>query len=241
MANPTHTKNYIPFFHGILTTPAGALPRGAQWIVAFHDLQKNILPGIKTALEFESKAWAIEAASQSITNDAFQKSSGCIFCQAIGLPGESLTTNPVGNIVSNSFVRSYVADGRNQWPEMRMSFLDTNISFADSFLRAWVVSTGMHGMIARDRGGMDSYRTDLTCYKLGSKSVDMPPTILTKYQFYDICCVSVSEEENSYEPSTSYVKREAKFIFNHYSIDTVSDNDFLGDSTKVRTTPGFPF
>ncbi len=241
MANPTLTKEYIPFFHNVLTTPAGALPRGAQWIVAFHNLQANILPGIKTALEYESKTWAIEAASKAITNDLFQKNSGCIFCQAIGLPGESLTANPAGNVVSNSFVRSYVAEGRTQWPEMRMSFLDTNISFADSFLRAWVISTGMHGMLARDRGGNESYRTDVTCYKLGSKKASLPPTILAKFEFFDVCCISVNEEEYTYEPSTSYSKREAKFIFNHYLVDTVSDNDFLTNSTKVRNTSGFPY
>ena len=235
-------NGHIGFFHDILTTPAGSLPKGAQWLVYFEDLQTNILPGIKSALEMEFKTWQIERATQAITDDLFQKQQGCVFCQAIGLPGEDLTVNPAGNINTNSLMRSYVGEGRTQWPVMRMSFMDTHISFVDSFLRAWVIATGNHGLIARDRGGVDSYRTDVKCHKLGTISADKPPNILATYTFYDICCVSVNEEEYTYEAVTTFPKREAKFLYNHYSIDTVTDNaDFLNNSTKVTTKPRFPF
>jgi hypothetical protein len=239
--NPTATKEYIPFFHEVLTSPAGSLPKGAQWIVMFEDLQGTIMPGIKTALENENQKWGIERAAMAITNPLFQKNSGCIFCQAIAVPGETLTTNAAGNIVSGAFLRSYVNEGRNQPPEMRMSFLDTNVSFADNFLRSWAISTANFGMLARSRWSEENYRTNAYCYKLGSFAHDKPPTILMKVSFIDICCTSVSEEEYSYELATSYSKREAKFIYNHYSIDTESDNDdFLNNATQTKSAPKSP-
>ena len=240
--NPAAGPGHIGFFHNILTTTAASIPKGAQWLVYFTDLQKNILPGIKSALTMESKTWQIEKASQAITGNLFQKTQGCVFCQAIGLPGEDLTVNPAGNITTNSLMRSYVGEGRTQWPVMRMSFMDTNVSFVDSFLRAWVISTGQHGLIARDRGTAESYRTDMICYKIGTFTVANKPTIIAQYNFYDICCVSVNEEEYTYEAATSYSKREAKFLYNHYSVDTVTNNvDFLGAPTKIKVAPKFPF
>jgi hypothetical protein len=239
--NPTETTGYISFFHDILTTPAGSLPKGAQWLVAFSDLKANILPGITEALRRESKPWLIDLASEAITNDIFQKNSGCVFCQAIAIPGEIITTNAAGNIETNSFLKTYVGGGRTLWPELRMSFFDSNISFADSFLRAWAISTANFGMLARYRGTTENYRTDLTCWKLGSYAPDYPPTVLMKVTFYDICCVSVSEEELTYEAATAYFKREAKFIYNHYSIDTVGGNaEFLSNASMPKSHPSSP-
>ena len=114
-------ENRIPYFYQILNTPAASLPKGAQWVVAFEDLNR-ILPGIKQALTYEGKDWQIAKAAEIITSDNFQKTSGCIFCQAIGLPGESMTAMIEGSIVSNAFLRSHVGQGRNQQQSMKMTF-----------------------------------------------------------------------------------------------------------------------
>lgn len=212
----------IPYFlSNVLNTPAGSLPKGAQWIVSFDNLVGHILPGIQLALTQEKKQWAIQGAASVVTSDAFQKSSGCIYCQAIDLPGESLVVNPEGNIMSNAFLRSYVGGGRNQYPQMRMTFLDTNVSFCENFLRPWVIATGAFGLIARDRLDTKNYRTDLVCYKLGTYAPADKPEILMKMTFYDICCVSVSDEAYTYQPVVgSPSVREAEFVFNYYSIET---------------------
>jgi len=235
-------NGHIGFFHDILTTTAASIPKGAQWLVYFENLQTNILPGIKSALEMESKTWQIQKATQAITDDLFQKQQGCIFCQALSIAGETLTVNVAGNISTNSLMRSYVGEGRTQWPEMRMSFMDTNVSFIDSFLRPWVIATGNHGLVARHRGSAESYRTDVKCHKLGTINANKPPNIIATYTFYDVCCVSVNDEEYTYEAATTYPKREAKFLYNHFSVDTVTDNDnFLSNPHKVKTEEGFPF
>ena len=231
MSLPFTNQQPVPYFLQMLSTPAGSLPKGAQWVVMFEDLAKNILPGITKALEYEGHEWKIAKAAEIVTGDNYQKTSGCIFCQAIGLPGEGMTANLEGNIVTNAFLRSHVGQGRTQQQSMRMSFLETNISFAENFLRPWSISTANFGLIARPTPSTESYRTNAHCYKLGSYSSKLPPVVTMKVSFYGLCCISVNEEEYSYE-TASTMRRDAQFIYNHYAIDTEAGNLFLNNSSR---------
>ena len=235
-----YTKRIPYFLDNVLNTPAGALPKGAQWVVAFDDLAGDIWPAIKKALTYEKKDWLINGAAEVVTSDAYQVTKGCVYCQAIDIPGESLVVNPEGNIMSNAFLRSYVGQGRNQFPVMRMTFLETNVSFADNFLRPWVIATGTFGLLARARGEEKNYRTNIYCYKLGAySSDDETPTVLMKISFYDACCVSVSNEEYNYAPVTGQtIMREAQFVYNYYNIETDQGKIFqttLNPSTQAST------
>jgi hypothetical protein len=230
MANEIFQNNIPYFLQQVLSSPAGSIPRGAQWVVAFDDLKGNILEnGIKQAIQYEGKAsaWKYDEAAQVILSDKFQANSGCVFAQAVDIPGEGLVVNPEGNIVSNAFRRSYVGQGINQLPEMRMTFLETNISFADNFLRPWVLATGTFGMIALDRNHPNNYRTNMTCYKIGPYSPGTPPSVLLRIDFYDICCTFVSNEEINYTATSAPQLREARFIYNYYSIDSTTSNQFV--------------
>jgi hypothetical protein len=209
------------FLDNFLSRPASAIPKGSQWAVQFDDLQYGILPAVRLAYMYEpgSRKWQTEKAAEVILAPDYQQDRGCMFCQAIAIPGEGLTPVAEGNIKSNAFLRSYVGAGRNDVPVMRMTFIDTNISFCDSFLRGWALATANFGMIARKYPGDDrNYRTNLTCWKFGI--TPSGPVVLQTISFEGICCVEVSEEEYNYEHATSYVKREAKFVYHSYSIDT---------------------
>ena len=144
-----------------------------------------------------------------------------------------MTPIVAGNIQSNAFIRSFVGAGRNDFPVMRMTFLDTNVSFVDSFLRGWALATANFGLIARSD---IKYRTNLTCYKFGI--TPKGPFIIQTMTFRDICCVSVSEEEYQYTPPTGPVLREAQFVYNNYSIDTVIGNS--SDITKNNLSFALP-
>lgn len=218
-------RNIPAFLNLFLSRPASALPKGAQWVVAFEDLQGRILPGIQLAYTYEPRGaeWQTLKASQTVLSDDYQKTRGCLFCQAIDLPGEGTNVNVEG-IQSNAYIRSYVGAGREDFQKMRMTFLETNVSFADNFLRGWALSTANFGMLARAKNDQKNYRTNLICYKIGTIAPDLPPFILMQMSFYDICCISVSNEEYNYAPVTSPVMREAQFVYNHYTVDTTTGN-----------------
>jgi hypothetical protein len=117
---------------------------------------------------------------------------------------------------------------------MRMTFLDTNVSFVDSFLRGWALATSNFGMIARPKWDDKNYRTDLFCYKFGI--TPKGPVIIQTMKFKDVCCVSVSEEEYNCAPSTAPVLREAQFIYNSYSVNTIEGNS-SGIKDNVKSSP----
>ena len=216
--------NIQRFLDGFLSRPASAIPKGAQWLVSFNEGVgglNSVVPAILKAYEYEPEKWNTVETAQSILTDFYQKERGCVFCQAIGLPGDGLDAVVEGNIKSNAFIRSYVGAGRNDFPVMRMTFLDTNVSLADSFLRGWALATANFGLIARS--GNENYRTDIVCHKFAITPTG--PYIIQTMKFKDACCISVGEEEYQYTPATNPILREARFIYNSYSIDTVTGND----------------
>ena len=222
-------ENSWSFLSTFLSRPASSIPKGAQWIVSFEPgertLQQAIFPAINEAYKKEpglAVKWDTETAAAAILADEYQKNRGCMFCQAIGLPGEGLNVNSEGNIKTNAFLRSYVGGGRNDLPIMKMTFLDTNISFVDSFLRGWALATANFGLIARHPYDTKNYRTDIICYKFGI--TPKGPFITQSIFFRNACCVSVSEEEYQYSHASAPVLREARFIYNSYSVNTVDGN-----------------
>jgi len=221
MADNIHPYKY--FWDVVLSKPASSLPKGAQWYAEFdfNDIKK-ISKTIKEATAREGKEWNLDAGDTLLTNEyQSHQMNGCVFCQAIRQPGESMDTGAEGSISSNGLIRSIVGKGRNSFEPLRMTFLDTNISFSDTFLRGWTLATAHYGMIARTD---HPYRATLTCYKLGYYSPETPVFITSKITFKGVCCISVTSEELNYQPATQPLLREAQFVFNTYSIDATPKN-----------------
>lgn len=216
-------KSPIPYFlQQVLKNPGTSIPRGAQWIVAFDDLQSKILPSINLALQYEPNTWNTDGAAQHLVSKAYQEDKGCLFAQAISLPGESMTANAAGNIVSNAFIRPYVGAGRDPFHIIRMSFLETITSFADNVLRPWTIATQNFGMVAWPEGDPKNYRTNLHCYKFANTSAGLKPVM--EVIFYGICCISVGDEEFNYNPNTAVMVRDAQFVYQNYAINPTTDH-----------------
>ena len=219
----TDFSGQIPlFFESFLSKPASALPKGAQWVVDFEGLESVKGAIIRTA-QLEPGKWDIETGLTTLISNQDYNRKGCLFCQAVSIPGEQTIANPEG-IQKNQFIRTAVGEGRSDYAPngLRMVFLDTNVSFVDNVIRPWVVTTARLGMIARDKPNV--YRQDISVYKIGVLTPQSPPFILQKYTFFGACAVQVSEEEYNYAPTNTPVNREATFIFHHYSIETNKNN-----------------
>ena len=230
MSRPHNPQNgYITYFHDVISSAAGSLIKAPIWVVEFDNLKGYILKGIQKALSYEPGSWNIKKASEIICGDSYQKNAGCIICQAIDLPSQNTNTIAEGNIQYNAFLRSYVGQGRVDNPIMRMTFLETNVSFADNVLRPWAISTATFGMIARNRSDDENYRTNLECWQIGGRNTAQGPrpTILKHFTFYDICCVSVNNEELNYLGQSQPSMREAEFVYNYYKVDTEGNNNIL--------------
>lgn len=228
MAEITDFSGQIPlFFESFLSRPASALPKGAQWVVDFEGLDQVKDAILNTAKLEPGKGWDIEAGLSTIINDNDYNRKGCLFCQAVSVPGEQVIANPEG-IQKNQFIRTATGDGRSDYTPtgLRMVFLDTNVSFVDNVIRPWVITTARLGLIARPPGSTN-YRQDISVYKIGVLTPTTPPYILQKYTFKGVCPIDVSAEEYNYTPASAPVNREATFLFHYYTLETNKNNQAI--------------
>lgn len=241
----TEFRGQIPFFlNSFLSKPATALPKGAQWVLVFEGVfnsegkidYNDILPvpAIKLGIKYEPRKWDIDKALESTLEYDNQKTKGCLFVQAVKLPGESNTVNPEG-LQQSGFIRTATGQGRDAFANLEISFLDTNISFVDNVIRPWVIATSHLGMIARS--GAENYRCNISVYKLGVLTVDQPPFVLQKYTFFGACPITVSGEEYNYTQTQTPINREATFVYHYYSMDTSTDNLILNNKGKKIPLP----
>lgn len=237
---------HIPFFlETFLSKPASALPKGAQWILVFEgsynretstrDYNEILpIPAIKRGIQFEPQKWNIEKAIETTLDTDYQEVKGCMFAQAVSMPGESSVANPEG-LQQSGFIRTFAGGGRDPFANLQISFLETNVSFVDNVIRPWVIATAHLGMIARS--GADNYRCNISVYKLGIIATDKPPFVLQRYTFYGACPISVTGEEYNYTQTTSPINREASFVYHYYTLDTESNNVAIKNNNEKLPLP----
>ena len=231
----------IPYFlQEVLSTPAGGIPKNAQWVLAFEGKydetsdssgKSSLLPveAIKLGVALEPRKWNIDDSIDATVQDRFHSKKGCMYIQGVQIPGESVTYNPEGTQI-NGYIRTNIGGGRDTYGAMQLSFLDTNISFIDNTIRAWVLATGHLGLIARK--GRDNYRCNFSVFKLGVISPDVPPFVSLHYRFFGACPVSFNADEWNYSPGTAFTHREVNFLYHYYTVDSVTGNKFIEEDKK---------
>ena len=235
MADPLKPQlgGQIPFFlENFLSKPASALPKGAQWILVFEGAFNSgsntrdypeILPvqAILKGTRLEPRTWEVEQAINTTIERDYQQNKGCLFVQAVQIPGENNQANPEG-FQQNGYIRTTIGAGRDAFENLQISFLQTNVSFVDNVIRPWVVATAHLGLIART--GAKNYRCNISVYKLGVITPAETPFVLMKYTFYGVCPISVTGEEYNYTQVSTAINREAVFIYHYYTVESSAGN-----------------
>lgn len=231
----------IPFFlNTFLSKPASALPKGCLWVLSFDGSYiaagdrtiggNDVVPvtAILRGTQFEPGQWNIAQGLSTLLARDYQQTKGCMFAQAVSLPGESSVANPEG-FQQSGYIRTNAGGGRNAYNPLNISFLETNISFVDNVIRPWVIATSHLGLIARY--GPENYRCNISVYKLGTFSNDTPPYVTCKYTFFGACPVEVNGDECSYMASNMPSTRTASFIYHYYTIETGGNNYAISYNT----------
>ena len=228
------TEQIPTFLEGFLSRPAYALPKGAQWVVDFENLT-DVRTAIVETINNEPTKWNLEQSLQFLVQNANIANKGCFFLQAVSIPEESMVANPEG-LHYNHYLRTITGQGRNPNTGLRMTFLNTNLSFVENVIRPWVVTTARLGLVARPQN--QTYRQRITVYKLGFRSSFQSPFILEKYTFHGTCPIEVNSEEYNYTTATTPTLREAVFTYHYYDIDTSNATGYLvTDATNVPPLP----
>jgi len=188
--------------------------KNSLWVVDFGNVS-DISETLKKAVDSEPfSSWQLDDSSIMVSS-GLQAGKGCLLVQAVSLPGQSMVVNPEGSIMSNNFVRDYVGQGRNAFPELRVVFLETNTSIIDNIMRPWAIATSKYGLWANPT---NNYRCDITVYKIlaGSDTKEAPK--VSSITFHNACCVSVGGLELNYAPHTSPATTEAQFVYQGMSV-----------------------
>ena len=227
---PSSFIGQIPFFlNAILSTPAGALPKGPLWVLAF-EFDDNIRNTIKSVKDYEPRMpepWEISDALDVITSRMYQEEKGCMLAQNVTVPGEALNYSQEG-IDYNGFITGGVGKGRTNFDPLNISFLNTNVSFLENVIRPWVVMTGHLGMIARPDS--QKYRCNMTIYRLGIDRVDRPPFVAQQFNYFGVCPINIFAEEYSYSAEGVQPTKSAQFAYQWY---TTSSNK------NIFNVPGY--
>lgn len=233
MAKPELGSQISFFLDNFLSKPASALPKGAQWILAFEGAYQDgssstrdyndvlPVPAIRLGASYEPQSWDIDGALNTTLAKDYQQTKGCMFAQAVSIPGENNQINPEG-LQQSGYIRTVTGAGRDAFQNLQISFLETNVSFVDNVVRPWVVATAHLGLIART--GPKNYRCNISVYKLGIISPTETPYVLIKYTFYGACPISVSGEEYNYTQVSTPINREATFIYHYYTVESSQGN-----------------
>lgn len=215
VTDKTFTGQIGYFLSEILNKPASALPKGCQWAVQFEDF-----PEVITQIgDFEPVNWDIYNAFKTITGDSIQKTKGCLLAHAISIPGDSFATTNEGTQYGGLLRPTINTGGRNT-DKLTISFIDTNVSFADNVIRPWVIATAHLGMVAIEKPDPMRYRTNVTFYQIGVSSPTDPPYIRHKITYYGVCPTHIGNEEYNYGATTSPQIRQVDFAYNYYTIDS---------------------
>lgn len=251
-SRPDFISNHIPYYHSMLCKWAynPALP--FFWVIVIDAQNKNHLFRSLASVEniepsYYSK-WVVRPQDlNEIYNKHTQETIGCIFAQSVKIPGESLQATHFGTSSEkgNGHLKSPGIENRNNATNLEITFTETNLSFADTFIRPWIVVAGYKGLVVDDGslkgaapywGG--SIKSNIHIYQLAKGGDSMrenascaPSYIRKEFHFFD--CVPITLVDNEVAQESQLDKRQTTFVYNYYTMGR-----FRNSSKTSRTYNG---
>lgn len=179
----------------------------------------NKIIGKESNLEYST--WTT-AGKTLAANDQFFNNiqNAMMLVQGIEIPGDSFGIERTGADNIGGFLRPALTKPRNDMPEMNITFLENNSSVTDLVLRPWVIHSSYASLKFANKA-------TITCYNLTRSPSGF--RVRKKFTFFNAVPTSIDAEQYDYSGDSSYVTRQTKFMFTHYTIDegsTVKDSIF---------------
>lgn len=202
----------MPYFlSNFLSKPVGSIPRVPIWSVTFDSIP---LDTIKKVNSYETNfiQHIDDQTLSTLCGDVLHTSKGCLYAQGIQLPGDALTSNGEGQ-QQGGLYREYMNQGRDDLAKIKISFLDTSVSFVEHVIRPWVLMVSFLGMVKRSL----EYRTNINVMRWGLGTEDAQPIVYQQWTFYGACPISVSNEDIDYTVQSGFIRRDVSFVYQKYS------------------------
>ncbi len=243
--NSTEFTGRVPHFFDLLSRQDISLPNQSQWVMEFSTIPSALINQISQYESFQTTSsasignWNINGSVALATDRTLQNDKGCIFAQSVVMPAEGTATERVGEYMG-AYVKGIVTTKRNEFENFSVSFLETNLSFADMVLRPWTIMAAHKSLIARPTdlvagaSGNSSIKANIQIYHLAKAGYGIAPIIRKQFSFYDCVPVSIDTEEYNYGDG-KVIQRQINFVYSYYTLQApnqgFSSNTFSNDST----------
>jgi hypothetical protein len=227
-ANTSIQENDISTFENFLKNPETSIPLDSNFLIAFNTIPN----GIKNTFNdneighYEPEAWGINVEKESlIKNTETVQQYKCLFANGVTLPSESVGQKRVGMqdlYAENSggILSGVVSTSRDSKAPLKITFLETNVSFLDTIIRPWVVAVSHYGLYARTAGSAYDVKTTLTVNQFDHR-VNSKDKIRKQYTFFDCAPISFDEITLTYGKADTTVI-SVNWVYKNYKIFTAS-------------------
>ena len=226
--NKNGTGSDVEAFKNFLKDPNTQIPLESNFLVIFEStpgvFNANAAPSF-SELGYEYK-WSVDSTKDTLLS-LIQANSNtslagnvCLFAQSFNTPSESVDvqrpSEVAGDGPSGSLLAGVYAQGRRQYEELTLTFLETNKSFIDFVIRPWITLVGHYGLTTRAANSTQNVKINITCVLFDKNNNN---SIRKIYNFTGCAPVSMGGYEYSYDQDEGVKKLKVNFVFNRFSID----------------------
>ncbi len=241
----TEFMGRVPAFFDLLGQQNTSIPIQSQWVLVFDHFPTTVISDVKKLEQYAGAqgniSWDIQDAFSKLVASPLQQTLGCIFAQGIQLPPDGFDNLRVGEYYGG-YVKGLISTNRKEFGTFGVSFLETNLSFAEGVLRPWSIVVAHKSLIARGTALPNSttpaqstdLKTTITVYQLGKAGYGVPPVIRKQFSFYNCVPSSIDSEEYSYE-GEKVIQRQVEFLFSYYTVQNlhVGTNDNIQPNLQL--------
>ena len=264
-STPTNPTGLTNIFFKNLFSWTGGIPLQHFWVVKFNynenfkktfiNYGASILSGGGDGCRWDN--YNVNYIMKDLINsDSLQGTSivgtdqflqtGCYFARSVSVPGERVDSISVNAPSTGGLYFPPMLNKRQAPGSLRISFMETNASFVDLFLRPWVIMSSYLGSIGRNQTTSNYDNTlklgtvEAIYYSKNQKinsnngsefvavsqstsnqnySKDFTPIVRKKFTFKGVSPLSLASQENTHTGETLTLV-PVDFIYDSYKVDT---------------------
>ena len=220
-------------FWNALTSNSDSLALSQLWLCGF-DMKQLSTVGNQIASKlnnYEQNTWSDNQTKVNncvldpVNFDGVSKSAGSIylFTQGISFIADGINTSRVGSSQVGA-TKGLIGDSRLDLNASNITFLESNVSFVDGFLRPWSILVGHRSL--KD----PLLRCDISLFALEKWSLFEPLKIRKAMLFKNAVPINIDAEEYNYT-GDKLIERQVQFAFDRYEMRVypeTSNADIVG-------------
>ncbi|MHA2031646.1 MAG: hypothetical protein ACW99Q_19890, partial [Candidatus Kariarchaeaceae archaeon] len=226
-----YTALYDHFYRNLLAT-SNSIPIQSLWFALIQPKAGTEEDWVNTPRFKECSQWDIDAgfAISKEFPKAKMGAVGALFAQAVEIPADGINIERAGTPgYTTRFIKGPTSAGRQEYQNLTISFLETDVSFVDYFIRPWMLDVNYNSL--KMRQDIPSNRADITIIHLGKTKPGTDMIQRKAYKFIDAAPISVDREEYNYGDD-KVIQRAVEFTYNKY---VVLDTDVKFEQAMFET------